>query len=106
VLQLTLPALVQSKSLLLIDEIEDGLHYSVVDPLIRSLISLCIENDIQMFCTTHSDEILERFASITAEQKISDIALFRLEKIDSKIAVQRYDSKEFLASREIRAEVR
>jgi predicted ATPase len=46
-------------SLILIDEIELGLHEQAQDNLIKELKSICKKRKIQIICTTHSSRILE-----------------------------------------------
>lgn len=46
-------------SLLAIDEIELGLHIDAQRKLIRKLKESCLENKIQIICTTHSKEIFD-----------------------------------------------
>lgn len=47
------------RALLVIDEIELGLHIDAQRKLIRKLKESCLENKIQIVCTTHSKEIFE-----------------------------------------------
>ncbi len=42
--------------ILLIDEIENGLHHSVIEAVWRGIGALSRNHDIQVFVTTHSEE--------------------------------------------------
>lgn len=44
----------KSQQILLIDEIDNGLHYGAVPSLLEALLKLSRERDIQVFATTHS----------------------------------------------------
>ena len=44
--------------ILLIDEIDTGLHYSVLADMWKLVIGTAIKNDIQVFATTHSLDCL------------------------------------------------
>jgi hypothetical protein len=64
----------------LIDEIENGLHYSVL-PLIWGAIAIAAERmNAQIFATTHSWECLEAARSAFAGQRESELAVHRLER--------------------------
>lgn len=52
---------------LLIDEIENGLHYSVQGEFWKMLIKFSIEYNIQLFATTHSREMLEAYCAVSKE---------------------------------------
>ncbi|AZQ61721.1 DUF2813 domain-containing protein [Flammeovirga pectinis] len=45
----------------LIDEIENGLHYSVLEKIWKHVIHVANELNVQLFITTHNIEILESF---------------------------------------------
>ena len=45
-----------SGGLLLIDEIENGLHHSVQEEVFSMLLELAKSFDVQIFATTHSEE--------------------------------------------------
>lgn len=45
----------------LIDEIENGLHYSVLEKIWKHVIKVANELNVQLFITTHNIEILESF---------------------------------------------
>lgn len=53
--------------ILLIDEIENGIHYTSQRNLWRVLFRLAVELDVQIFATTHSLEILQAFADVGLE---------------------------------------
>ncbi|MDY4860055.1 MAG: AAA family ATPase, partial [Campylobacter sp.] len=45
-----------------IDEIENGLHFEHIDLILKILLKLSIQHNIQFFITTHSKELLEQLA--------------------------------------------
>jgi hypothetical protein len=49
----------QPGRLLLVDEIDSGLHRTVMKGLWESVLTLSREHDIQVFCSTHNEEMLE-----------------------------------------------
>ncbi len=67
---------------ILIDEIENGLHYSSLQILWKSLIRVADLNDVQIFATTHSYECISALASLMDENvAISDqVSLYRIDR--------------------------
>ena len=67
--------------ILLIDEIENGIHYTNQRDFWRMLFRLAVELDTQIFATTHSLEMLQAFADVGLEsnQKCSS-AYFELAR--------------------------
>ena len=53
--------------ILLIDEIENGIHYTSQREFWRFLFRLAVELDTQIFATTHSLEMLQAFADVGLE---------------------------------------
>ena len=69
--------------ILLIDEIENGLHVSTQEILWKAVYETAIEYNVQIFATTHSSECIE--AMVLSAQKFDDqnkdmIRLYRLER--------------------------
>jgi AAA15 family ATPase/GTPase len=52
---------------LFIDEIENGLHYTVQKEFWQILIKLCVQYDVQLFATTHSKEMLEAYCEVSKQ---------------------------------------
>ena len=50
---------VTGNGVVLIDEIENGVYYATLEPLWRTLYSLCVEMNTQIIATTHSLECVE-----------------------------------------------
>jgi len=63
---------------LLIDEFENGLHYSVQEKVWRLLFELSSKLDIQIFATTHSWDCIESFAKVAKKNKDIEGILFRV----------------------------
>jgi AAA15 family ATPase/GTPase len=72
--------------ILLIDEIENGLHYSTLKTLWKSLSKALEVYHVQLFATTHSNECISALvASHEMIDKESDnIRLYRIEKQEDK----------------------
>lgn len=67
---------------LLIDEIENGLHYSGMGLLWRAIREAARKFDVQVIATTHSNECVQAFNRTSKEELAlqNDFSLFRLER--------------------------
>lgn len=79
--------------ILLIDEIESGLHYSVQVPMWRILLELAHRLNVQIFATTHSEDTTQAFQITTSENNDVEGLLFRLEKYGENSVKTTYDEK-------------
>ena len=59
--------------ILLIDEIENGLHYNGIVSLLKALLTLSSQREIQIFATTHSLAILEGVQEVLAAQEFEKV---------------------------------
>lgn len=78
ILQLVLKLFPAKGGFLLIDEFENGLHYSVQEKVWRLLFELSVKLDIQVFATTHSWDCIESFANVAVDKKDVEGVLFRV----------------------------
>ena len=72
--------------MILIDEIDNGLHYSVYRKLWQALFTLAVASDKQLFVTTHSKETLAHLCEMLEENTDyqKDFRLYTLEKTKLK----------------------
>ncbi len=70
---------------LLIDEIENGLHHSVLGKVWLTLGKLAEDLDVQVFATTHSDECIQAAHEAFSEMLDYNFCLFRLDRVDGRI---------------------
>jgi hypothetical protein len=101
----------QAKSgYLLIDEFENGLHYSIQEEVWEKLFKLAKELDIQVFATTHSQDTIKAFSKIAIQSKEEGrlISLGRNEReIDKgKITALTYNEDDIKLIAETGMEVR
>lgn len=76
---------------LLLDEFETGLHYSVQGELWKIIFMLAEKLDVQVFATSHSTDCIRSFASVNEQ---SAGMLFRLEKRKNEIVAVSYTDNE------------
>lgn len=77
---------------LLIDEIDRGLHYSSFDALWKTIYDLAREYNVQIFATTHSGDCIRSFFEWD-ETEEDDIRVFRIEKKNNKHRVVTFDEE-------------
>jgi AAA15 family ATPase/GTPase len=69
--------------ILLIDEVENGLHFDSLKLLWKAVFEACKIYDVQLFATTHSYECVNSYQN--AAQENDEISLIRLEKTNNEI---------------------
>ena len=75
----------------MIDEFENGLHYSIQEEVWEKLFKLAKELDIQVFATTHSEDTVKAFCKVAVADKEVDgklISLGRSAKTSNKGQIQ------------------
>jgi len=90
VLQIVLSLVASKGGVLAIDELENGLHWSIQPKVWKMIFKLADELDVQVFATTHSRDCVAGFYEAWKENE-SDGAFFRLMRGDSQPPVQEYD---------------
>jgi predicted ATPase len=78
ILQLILKVFSAKDGILLIDEFENGLHYSIQSKVWELLFELAVKLNIQVFATTHSWDCIESFAKTAIEKNDVEGVLFRV----------------------------
>ncbi len=91
---------------LLVDEIDTGLHYSVMVDMWRLIVETAKKLDIQVFATTHSLDCVRALARLRNKypEVADEITLHRVEKDAPRTVV--YDTDELVIAAESQIEVR
>ena len=95
----------------LIDEIENGLHYSAYETLWKNLIFYSLQNNVQLFITTHNIETLESLRVVLEESQHKEMCnyskVFSISKTaESKYKAYKYSYEEFKTAIENDLELR
>jgi AAA15 family ATPase/GTPase len=106
ILTLILALVNSDKGFLLIDEFENGLHYSIQEKLWESIFKLSKKLDIKVFATTHSNDSVVSFARVMQNKSESEGALFRLEKKEDDIKAFSFSKDELRIAAEQDIELR
>ncbi len=99
-------ALVHAKDgLLLVDEIENGIHYSVQPDLWRLVFEMATRLNVQVFATTHSYDCIKAFEEAARESEEEGV-LVRLARKGDRTLVGEFDERELEIAVEGEIEVR
>ncbi len=102
-------ALASAKSgILLIDEVENGIHYTVLSEFWSMILRTAQEYDVQVFATTHSWDCIRGFARASVENPDVDCAMFRLgeTRITKRLRAVEYTSDDLIVATRQGIEVR
>ena len=95
-----------SDAVVFLDEIDTGLHHSVIGKVWEAIGKAAEEFNTQVFATTHSRECIVAAHEAFSKGKKYDFRLHRLEMIKDKIHAITYDKKTLSGSIELDWEVR
>ena len=106
IFQIILSLVCSKGGVLMVDEFETGLHWSVQQQAWNTVFKLAEKLNVQVFCTTHSKDCVESFNQVWSENP--DLGSFYRIYRDKKqqIKTQVYDHQLLAASMDIDAEVR
>ena len=100
------PLLTSHNGVVLIDEIESGLHYRLFSELLFVFYDLALELNVQLFITTRSWEVLLKTACMLDEMgQLKKLVYVRLER-GKTIHAKQYQGKELLVAAESDLELR
>lgn len=94
-------------SIIFIDEIENGIHYTNLDKLWEIILTISKQQNVQVFATTHSKECIESYARVAKkleDKEITMTTLARNPKGELKALV--WNQKQFFSEMEQNHEVR
>jgi len=81
-------------SVIFLDEIENGIHYSLLDNLWEIILTISKEQNVQVFATTHSKECIESYARVAKKLEDEEITYSVLTKLRSgKLLHSLYDNE-------------
>lgn len=96
-----------SQGVLLIDEIEAGIHHSVLREVLGKLLAAADEAQVQVIATTHSLEAVDALVGAVMERDAPDaLAAYWMRQKDGSREVRRYDAARLQRMREGGLDVR
>jgi AAA15 family ATPase/GTPase len=92
--------------ILLVDEIDSGLHFTVMTDMWKVVWETAKKLNIQVFATTHSRDCWQSLAELITEEKITDneITIQRIDKEKSQSVI--FDPEEIVIAATSNLEVR
>ena len=92
-LHIALIMLTKPGSIILLDDVENGLHYSLHDKFWEMISSLAIKENCQIVATTHSYECISGALEGIKKANLEDkFAYLRLDKTDGTVIPKTYTS--------------
>ncbi len=95
-----------SNGVVLIDEIENGLHHSILCKIWQAVHEAAHRFNTQVFATTHSFECVRAAHQAFEASEDYDFRLHRLDRVDDKIRATTYDQEALAAAIKADMEVR
>ena len=96
-----------SQGVLLVDEIEAGIHHSVLRAVLGKLLEAAAKSHVQLLATTHSLEAVDALLGSVADQCSTDsLAAFWLQRKEGHHEARRYDFERLRELREGGLDVR
>ena len=77
----------------LIDEVENGLHYSVMKDVWKAIAVAARQMDAQVFASTHSWECIQAAHHAFQESKPYELRYFRLDRVGDQITLKYLDEQ-------------
>ena len=98
--------LASDAQVLLVDEIENGIHHSIMPIVWKGLFHAAKEADLQIFATTHSWECILAADHAAREAGSYDLSLIRLDRVDGDVKATVMDEKTLTTAKELQWELR
>ncbi len=95
-----------SNGILLLDEVENGIHHAVQPDLWRLILDVAESADLQVIAATHSVDCIHGFAQAAAERSPAEAALFRLQSAAGGIHAVPYAEEDLSVAADQHIEVR
>ena len=105
-LGLSLAAVCTKGGVLLVDEVDTGLHFTTMVTMWRMLWETAKQSNVQIFATTHSQDCWESLAELIESEQVSEdeISIHRIEKGKNKSII--FDADQIVIAAERGIEVR
>jgi len=107
ILRLALAMSQVERGIILVDELEDGLHYRTFPKVFSAIIDFLERRvDAQFFITTHSAELIDAALQTAKEKNFQDYALLNMIASDLGPQVRYFGAEEIAFAKDLDAELR
>ena len=103
---LNLAITMSTEKIILIDEIENGLHYTMHRPLLEFIFRSAEQLQRQIFITTHSSELLDKFIGVMNEFDSLSVSAYRCFRDNEGVRVNLYTEEELGLTEQLDIELR
>ncbi len=79
--------------IMLIDEVDIGLHYSVQEIMWQAIFKASLDFQVQVFATTHSTDCIMAFAQIAKQNKVNLANYYRLDRHETEHKAVLYEKE-------------
>ncbi|MBC5857978.1 AAA family ATPase [Campylobacter jejuni] len=98
-------SIISDKKYILIDELENDLHYESIEKLIKTILNS--KDDVQFFITTHNQELLKNMSEILEYEKEDKVSIFNIyEDNEKNIKAFRLTQKNLINNISTNSEIR
>jgi len=94
-----------TNGVVIVDEIENGIHYSHMAGIWRLLLSFARDFDCQLFISTHSQECLSALSKASGKS-LDDISLWQIERGEKESSIRQFDGEDLKLALDYHEEVR
>jgi AAA15 family ATPase/GTPase len=105
-LSIILAIATNENGMVLIDEIENGWHYSLLSNILKAIHKIAKKYNCQIIATTHSYEITNALIKGLSPEYLSDVTYIRLDKEKERITPKIYEASMLTAALERGWEIR
>lgn len=91
-------ALLAKNGILLIDEIEAGIHSKALKNFIEKLLDVCSTNNVQVFLTTHSLESIDIILD-DCQSRLKDVSVYHIRKKKEQTNAKKYGGEKLFTLR-------
>ena len=109
-LSIILAIIANPGGVVLVDEIENGFYYKFLVPMLRNILTLCEEHNVQLIASTHSYEFLQSVSEIIDEDDKDElqehVTLLRISRVSGESTVKAIRGLSFRSAVEQGLEVR
>jgi AAA15 family ATPase/GTPase len=99
-LSILLAIATHENGMVLIDELENGWHYSLFPDIIKAIHQMAQKYNCQIIATTHSYEIKKSIIKGLSSEELTDVTYIRLDKEKDSIHPKHYESDMLIAALE------
>lgn len=83
----------KENGIVIVDEIENGVHHKLLPGLWKTLVSICREMKVQMFVSTHSQECLDALREIAESSLKDELSIIRVYQEDERSLVRSFSGE-------------